>query len=240
MRHKISPSIYYTYQGYNTDGEDAPWFSPIEQDDYGTPWFLTFNQDEKNQDRNRVTLSLENFLDARMEDKKGNVAYDQWAIFRLNQGYDIQDATKDKKDQPLTPLTAELIITPFPAMDLRGSTGWDHYRNAFTQTTLSGELTVQRYGGRHDYYEINYQHYLYEEANQTNINFRTDINLAYGFSIGGLLQRDLEVEKNISSAGWLGYQGQCWGVRLGAGKESGDTTFILAVRLVGLGSAGSW
>ena len=53
-------------------------------------------------------------------------------------------------------------------------------------------------------------------------------------------QRDLEVEKNITSTGWLGYQGQCWGVKLGAGKESGDTTFIVAVRLVGLGSAGSW
>jgi hypothetical protein len=64
--------------------------------------------------------------------------------------------------------------------------------------------------------------------------------MAYGFSIGGLLQRDLKVEKNISSAGWVGYQGQCWGVRVGAGKESGDTTFIVAIRLVGLGSAGSW
>jgi len=240
LRHKISPSIYYTYQGYNTDGEEAPWFSPIEQDDYGIPWYLTFNQDEENQDRNRVTFSLENFLDAKMEDKKGNVAYNQWAIFRLNQGYNIRETTEDGENQPLTPLTAELILTPFPAMDLRGSTGWDHYQNAFTQTTLSGELTVQRYGGRSDYYEINYQHYLYEEENQTNINFRTNINLAYGFSVGGSLQRDLEVEKNISSAGWLGYQGQCWGVRLGAGKESGDTTFIVAVRLVGLGSAGSW
>ena len=240
LRHKISPSIYYTYQGYNNDGGEAPWFSPIEQDDYGTPWYLTFNQSERNQDRNRVAFSLENFLDARMEDGKGNVAYNQWAIFRLNQGYDFQEATEDGENTPLTPLTAELIVTPFPTLDLRGSTGWDHYENTFTQTTLSGEFTVNRYGGRHDYYEINYQYYRYGENDQANINFRTNINLAYGFSVGGSLQRDLEVEKNISSAGWLGYQGQCWGVRLGAGKESGDTTFIVAVRLVGLGSAGSW
>jgi len=240
LRHKISPTVYYTYQGYNNNEEESPWFSPIEQDDYGIPWYTTFNQDEENQDRNRVTFSLENFLDARMEDKKGNVAYNQWAIFRLNQGYDIKEAKEDGENKPLTPLTAELIVTPFPALDLRGSTGWDHYESTFSQTTLSGELTVQRYGGRRDYYEINYQYYKYEEEDQANINFRTDINLAYGFSVGGSLQRDLEVEKNISSAGWLGYQGQCWGVRLGAGKESGDTTFIVAVRLVGLGGAGSW
>ena len=240
LRHKISPSLYYTYQGYDNDGEESPWFSPIEQDDYGTPWYLTFNPDEGNEDRNRVTFSLENFLDARMEDEKGNVAYNQWAIFRLNQGYDIQEATEDGENRPLTPLTAELIVTPFPTLDLRGSTGWNYYESAFTQTTLSGEFTVNRYGGRRDYYEINYQYYKYEEEDQANINFRTNINLAYGFSVGGSLQRDLEVEKNITSTGWLGYQGQCWGVKLGAGKESGDTTFIVAVRLVGLGSAGSW
>ncbi|MCG6878463.1 MAG: LPS assembly protein LptD [Deltaproteobacteria bacterium] len=241
LRHKISPTLLYTFQGYNDNDQESPWFTPIEQDDYGTPWYLTFNENTANEDRNRVSFSLENFLDARMEDKKGNVTYNQWAIFRLNQGYDIYETTDDKDNQPFTPLTAELIVTPFPALDVRGSTGWDHYKSAFTQTTLSGELTVKRYGGRRDYYEINYQHYLYDEkANQTNINFRTNINLAYGFSVGASLQRDLEVEKNISSAGWLGYQGQCWGVKLGAGKESGDTTFIVAVRLVGLGSAGSW
>ena len=240
LRHKISPSFYYTYQGYHNDGEETPWFSPIEQDDYGTPWYLTFNSDEENQNRNRVTFSLENFLDARTEDKKGNPIYNQWAIFRLNQGYDIQQERGDDENRPLTPLTAEIIVTPFPTLDLRGSTGWDHYDNTFTQTTLSGEFSIDRYGGRRDYYEINYQHYKYDEQDQTNINFRTNINLAYGFSVGGSLQRDLEVEKNISSNGWLGYQGQCWGVRLGAGKESGDTTFIVAIRLVGLGSAGSW
>ncbi|MCP4576890.1 MAG: LPS-assembly protein LptD [Deltaproteobacteria bacterium] len=240
LRHKISPTVYYAFHRYNNNGEETPWYSPIEQDDYGTSWNLTFNEDEENEDRNRVTFSLENFLDAKMEDKNGNVTYNQWAIFRLNQGYDIEETNEDGENEPLTPLTAELIVTPFPSLDLRGSTGWDHYENTFTQTTLSGELTVQRYGGRQDYYEINYQSYTYDDEDQTNINFRTNINLAYGFSVGGSLQRDLAVKKNISSAGWLGYQRQCWGVRLGAGAESGDTTFIVAVRLVGLGAAGSW
>ncbi len=240
LRHKVSPTLYYTYQGYNNNGEGSPWFSPIDQDDYGTPWYLTFDEDGENKNRNRVTFSLENFLDARMEDKKGNVTYNQWTTFRLYQGYDLHEENDDGKNEPFTPLMAELIVTPFPSLDLRGSTGWDYYEKTFSRTTLSGELSVPRYGGRIDYYEINYQHYPYVEDGQTNINFRTNINLAYGFSVGGSLQRDLDVEKNISSAGWLGYQGQCWGIRFGAGKESGDTTIIVAVRLVGLGSAGSW
>ncbi len=64
LRHKISPSLYYTYQDYNDHGKKTPWFTPIEQNEYGTPWYLTFDQDTMNRDRNRVTLSLENFLDA--------------------------------------------------------------------------------------------------------------------------------------------------------------------------------
>lgn len=240
LRHKVSPTIYYTYQGYHTDGSENPWFNPIDQDDYTIPWYFSSTQENQNEDRNRVAFSLENFLDARLEDTKGNVTYNQWAIFRLNQGYDIRESNTEGESKPFTPLTAELIVTPLPSLDLRGSTGWDHYEKTFSQTTLSGELSVPRYGGRNDYYEINYRYYQYPEDGQTNINFRTIINLAYGFSIGGSLQRDLDVDQNISSSGWLGYQDQCWGVRFGAGKESGDTTVIVAIRLVGLGDAGSW
>ena len=45
LRHKVSPTLYYTYQGYSNNGEESPWFSPIDQDDYGTPWYLTFDED---------------------------------------------------------------------------------------------------------------------------------------------------------------------------------------------------
>lgn len=227
VRHKISPTLNYTYRGFRTNGdEDNP------------PWSTSVFEDyKKEQINNRISFSLNNFLDARLEDKKGRVTYHQWATFKLVQGYDLDKAGGDKDDRPLTPLRAELTASPFPAFDLKGSTGWNHYDHGFTETTLSGELYVNRSGGRIDSYEVDYQ---YVKDGQKNLSFRFDVNLSYGFSAGASLQRDFDVDYNISSAGWLGYQSQCWGLKLGAERESGDTTVIAVIRLVGLGDAGNW
>lgn len=245
VRHKISPALYYTYRGYRTDQAESSWFNPIDYDDYGSPWFNFMNQGEdEDLSRNRVSLALENFLDARLEDEKGGVDYRQWSTFRLIQGYDIDEdrrsAGSGEKKEPFTPLAAQLTVTPFPALDFRASTAWDYYAHQFSRTTVSGELTVPRLGGMRDRYQINYQHYAEEEDGQTNVNFKADINLFHGLSIGGALQRDLDKDRNIRTAGWIGYQSQCWGIKLGAEKEYEATDVILVLRLVGLGDTGEW
>ncbi|MFH1952741.1 MAG: LPS assembly protein LptD [Pseudomonadota bacterium] len=239
LRHKISPVLTYLYRGYRTNGDEFPWFSPIERGGYETPWFDSISQDEsEGRSRNRVSLSLENFLDARFEDKKGRVSYQQWATFKLNQGYDIDKARSDTGKKPLTPLTAELTVTPFSFLDLRGSAGWDHYEHRLSHSILSGNLSLKRSGGRTDTYEVNYQYY--QSAGETNINFRADVNLFHGFSVGGSLQRDIDAGQNISTAGWFGYQSQCWGLKLGAAREYSDTNIMVVIRLIGLGDAGRW
>jgi len=241
LRHKMSPVFIYQYLGYQTDGEDTPWFSPIEREGYETAWFDSIYQDSsEDPSKNRIAFALENFLDARFEDKKGRARYSQLATFKLYQGYDIDTARGDDTDQPFTPLLAELIVSPFSFLDLRGSAGWDHYEHSFTRSTLSGSLSVSRAGGRKDYYEVNYQYYQNVAGGQTNVNFRADVNLVHGFSIGGSIQRDVDAGQTISSTGWIGYQSQCWGVKLGAAQESGDTNVMVAIRLMGLGGTGDW
>jgi len=158
----------------------------------------------------------------------------------LIQGYDIASARDDDENKPLTPLKALLIVTPFPSLNLRGSAGWDHYEHEFSQATLSGNLSVNRSGGRKDTYELNYQYYQGSTTGQTNVNFQTNINLIYGLSVGGWLQRDMEKNKNISTAGWVGFQRQCWGLKLGASREMGNTDVIVVLRLIGLGDTGKW
>ena len=290
LRHKVSPTFYYTYQGYHDGGEETPWYNPIDQEDYGSLWSLAFDEDEENRDKNRITFALENFLDARIEDGKGNVTYSQWIVFRLNQGYDISEPNDD--NEPLTPLTAELIVTPFPSLDLRGSTGWDHYENTFSRTTLSpfperhfryyqgGELTaLPRYGGalregpgRLLRNQGERRHHRYRYYQGMVLGFRSDgqhrcldqhqfphfhkspwltEDFRWALRFRGKLywledKAALNVEQNISSAGWLGYQGQCWGIKLGAGKEASAATpplswpFAWWERLGAGGSAGSW
>ena len=240
LRHKISPVLTYQYKGYRTNGDGTPWFSPVGRGGYESPWFDSISQDEdEDESRNRIAFALENFLDARFEDKKGRITYSQWGTFKLYQGYDIDTPNQDD-DRPFTPLMAELIVRPFTSLDLRGSAGWDHYDHTFSRSTLSGSLSVTRAGGRTDSYEVNYQYYKDPQDGQTNINFRAEVNLVHGFSVGASLQRDMEAGQTISSAGWVGYQSQCWGLKLGAGKEDGDTNVMVLIRLVGLGSTGEW
>jgi len=71
---------------------------------------------------------------------------------------------------------------------------------------------------------VNYQYYPDIAEGQTNLNFLANINLAYGFSVGGSLQRDMDANKNILSAGWIGFQRQCWGLKLGASKGKAENT----------------
>jgi LPS-assembly protein len=241
LRHKISPVFTYLYRGYRTNGEKTPWYSPIDRGGYESPWFDSISQDDDDDEgRNRIAFSLENFLDGRFEGQKKTTTYRQLSTFKLYQGYDMDTARKDNEDRPFTPLMAELIVRPFSFLDLRGSAGWDHYEDAFTRSTLSGSLLVNRSGGRTDTYEVNYQYYRDAQDGQTNVNFRGDVNLVHGFSVGGSFQRDIEAGQTISSAGWVGYERQCWGLKLGASKEDGDTNVMVMVRLVGLGESGGW
>ena len=241
LRHKISPTLTYSYRGYRTNQEDAPWYSPVQRSDFETPWSESiFEEDSEDRSRNRIAFALENFLDARFEDKKGKVRYSQLANFKLIQGYDLDSEEKDGKKRPFTPLKALLIVKPFTSLSLRGSAAWDYYESEFSQAVLSGKLSVNRTGGVKDTYEINYRYYKDSEDGSTNLNFRVNLNLLYGFSVGGSLERDMDAGRNVSSAGWIGYRRQCWELRTGASWESGDTNVMVVLRLTGLVDTGKW
>jgi LPS-assembly protein len=226
LKHKMRTSLDYNYSGYRTDNDTTPWATLLSQDN------------ENNAFGNRVTLRFINFLDARIDQGKGRVVYNQWAQFRLNQSYDIEeDRSEEEDNEPFGPLETVLIVTPFPNLDFRGSAGWNHYSKDFSKATLSGTLAVDRAGGRKDNYEINYR---YINDGQSNLNFLVNVNILQGFSAGGSMQRDLESQQSISTAGWLGFESQCWGVRLGAEQEVGQTNVIMVLKLTGLGDSGGW
>jgi len=220
LRHRIRPVLSYEYRVHQDDEEYMPWFEVVDNEGSA----------------NRITLTLEDFLDARLEKEQGSVTYRQWATFDLSQGYDIDDARGDGKtggaDEPFAPLSALLTVTPFPGFDLRGNVQWDHYDHHVPYTTLSAEVSLDRSGGRKDTCEIDYQ---YVKDTQENVNFRLDINLAYRFSAGGSLERDLGFGENISESYWLEYESQCWAVRVVAEREDEDTRAAVVFSLLGLG-----
>jgi len=52
----------------------------------------------------------------------------------------------------------------------------------------------------------------------------------------------LQVKEKVTPtyvvSGWIGFQRQCWGLKLGASRES--TNVMVVLRLIGLGDTGGW
>jgi len=220
LKHRIWPVLSYNYRVPYGQGDESPWFEPVDVDGK----------------KNSIMFSLENFFDARLENKKGQVTYRQWATFNLSQEYDIDEKRRHedpgRKREPFSPLSADFTLRPFPALDFSGSARWDHYDHTMASGDLSLDLSVERSGDRTDTYSVDYQ---YQEYDQESLNFWVEVNLAYGFSVGSSLQRDLDLSENISNSYWLQYKSQCWGVKLVGEMEDNHTSIMLQFHLLGLG-----
>jgi LPS-assembly protein len=221
VKHKVFPSLSYTYRGHKDQDRFRPWFEPIDEEG----------------DINRITLSVENFLDVRKKNKKGEVTYNQWGTFSLSQGYDLHEARRDtepsREKQPFEPLVGILTFMPYHWLDLDAEAHWDHDRNEVSYTDFSLELTVSRTGGRKDSYEVQYQYDKGEEIK--SLNYQVSVNLVYGVLVGTSLRRDLELKHTLESSYWIEYKSQCWGVRLTADSLDNVNSIMVSFDLFGIG-----
>jgi LPS-assembly protein len=210
LKHKMTPSLTYTFRDHRDRDIPQPWFEPIDAEGR----------------INQIAFSLENFLDARLEDDNGGVTYAQWGTFSLIQRYDIDEA------RPFLPLVAVLSLTPFPDLNFDAQMHWDYQEDDISFADLSLDLAIDRSGGRKDYYELDYQ---YTMGGGKSLNYNLHVNLLRGFSAGTSRKRDLNARRNIETAYWLDYQSQCWGVRVLTEKLDGVDSIVVTFRLLGLG-----
>jgi LPS-assembly protein len=220
LKHRMRPMLSYTYRALQDEDVESPWFDPIYAEGR----------------KNRMAFSLENYLDARFDNKKGGVSYRQWVTLTVTQAYDIEEERRHtepgEKRKPFEPLNVTLRVQPLNGIDFLGHLNWDHYDREITDANLSLDLFIQRSGGKKDTFMINY---VFERDIQETVSASFALNLAYGFSVGASLERDLLLDKNISNDYWLGYESQCWGVELGTEIDEKDTTIMLRFKLLGLG-----
>lgn len=225
VKHRLWPSLSYQYRRQDDRDAESPWFDPLEQTG----------------DLNRLVFALDNFVDARLENREGRVRYSQWVNFQLAQGYSIAEQRDEEgsgeENRPFEPLTAALFLKPYRYLDFYGVTKWDHYDRELTETNLAMSLSMDRSGGRTDIYRVTYQNI---EDKGSALNYWLRINLIYGFAAGTSLRRKTDPKSTISNKYWLEYASQCWSVLLGMEREESDTSVLLAFRLRGLGQFGDW
>ena len=225
IKHKFQPTLSYTLRPYQKKDDYRPWFEEV--DTYGR--------------LNSVSLSLDNYFDARRQDEKGRSTYSQSANFILTQGYDIDEATEEnapgEKREPFSPLNASLSLTPYPALSLTASGTWNHYKEYISSGIVGLDLTVKRSGGRQDSYSIDY---VYARDSTRNLNYELTMNLLYGFSVGAQARRDLNMKHDIENSYWIDYQSQCWGFRLIYEDLDEDTRAMLFFSLLGIGKVATF
>jgi LPS-assembly protein len=209
LKHKLVPSLLYEYRSDKDEKGYQPWFDPI--DAVGKI--------------NRITLSIDNFMDAKNQDSKGNITYSQWADLNLAQGYNLDKSR-------LAPLTGTFILMPFPGLKLDAEFHRAHYKDEISSADLSLKFNINRSGGRKDSYEIDYVNL--NEGNK-GLSYNLNVNMAYGFSAGSSLKRDMVLGHNIENSYWLEYLAQCWGAKLTMGKYNEESRIMLSFRILGLG-----
>jgi LPS-assembly protein len=218
VKHKITPSLTYDYGVFPDERDESLWFNPLDRESKV----------------NRIVFSIENLLDARMEDEKGGISYRQLASFNLSQGYNIDEARRDEasveEDEAFEPLLATMILRPFPGLYFVGRAEWDYEMDKVTTVDLSLDLSVPRSGNRRDRYALDY---VDRENGNRSLKFWADVNLSHGFSAGASISRDLDLKHSIHSGYWMEYESQCWAVEVGMEEEEVGTRFMLSVRLLG-------
>ncbi|MBN1103667.1 MAG: LPS-assembly protein LptD [Deltaproteobacteria bacterium] len=225
LKHKVFPSLAYRYRGYRDPSKSRPWFEPVDA----------------RGGENVVEFSLENFLDTRREDDKGEVTYAQWGTFSLSQGYDITEARRDeepgRKEKPFLPLQGILTYHPSTRVDLDTEVWWDHYQGCIIFADVSGEYQMARSGGRFDRYGLEHQ---YVKGGDRSIGGYAHVNLAEGFAVGASQHRSLNLKYRVGSTYWAEYRSQCWGVRVAVEDSDGIESVMVGFSLMGLGDLGKW
>jgi LPS-assembly protein len=223
IKHKIQPTLSYTFRPYREEEVLSPWFETVD----------TMGR------LNAISLSLDNYLDARRQDEKGTRTYFRSAHVNLTQAYDLdevrEEMTPGAKRKPFGPLQGALRLTPYPDLDLRADANWDHYEEHISSGSVGLDLGVGRSGGRKDSYSIDY---VYVRDSAKSLNYEATMHLAHGFSIGAGARRDLVIKHDIEDTYWIDYQSQCWGLRLLYEDLDEDRRVMLTFRLAGIGSAG--
>jgi LPS-assembly protein len=218
VKHKITPSLTYDYGVFPDERDESLWFNPLDRESKV----------------NRIVFSIENLLDARMEDEKGVVSYRQLATFNLSQGYNIDEARRDEgpmeEKEEFEPLLATMILRPLPGLYFVGRAEWDYEMDKVTAVDLSLDFSLPRSGNRRDRYALDY---VKVENGNRSLKFWADVNLSHGFSAGTSISRDLDLKHDIHSGYWMEYESRCWAVQVGVEEEEAGTRFMLSVRLLG-------
>jgi LPS-assembly protein len=238
LKHTVTPRISYSYIP-DEDQTAYPDFDSIDRID----------------PQNKVTYSFTNLFVLRRPDLRsveqpedGPVyRYHQIARFDIGQSYDINEAREDdplewnngQTQEPFSPISARLDITPEQYVWLSATADWSVYDHELVSNSLAARISDRR----GDSLALSHQFTREtDSSSQDGVNsFRAEgtLQVTRPLSLTARYERDLYTDKDLETSFGILYGAQCWSLAIGYTKDVDEIMYSIEINLNGIGGFGT-
>jgi len=232
IKHIIRPNIIYDYIP-EKDQSELPSLDDIDRIagtnliTYSLTNTLT-SKSKKNTKEIKDSPSDKSIADGSYEPPMYD--YNEFFRFKLQQSYDIN---KEKEDtpEPFSPIRGELEFYPLRYFSIRADADWSHYDNNFRSQNVAATLWDMR-GDK-----LSVDHRYQRDISET-VYTTLGLKISDRLSMRGEYERNIFDSKDLKYGFGFLYETQCWSFDFNLTKEEDDLSFIVMIKLYGIGEIG--
>jgi LPS-assembly protein len=217
MRHTVRPQILYEYRPKVSQNK-----------------LPSFDSTDRVERRNRITYSLVNFFNARLDYAPGELEYHDFARLEFSQFYDLR-RPEESTSRAFSNVFTQLDFTPKRFVRFTYKNQYSPYDGDFK----SHELLAHLWNQRGDKLTVDYRRQLDEDGKTIldEIGTQLTLNLWEGVSFNMRSDYDLKRTRNIKSEYNIMLQRQCWGISVSYVDDPGadERRVALGISLYGVG-----
>jgi LPS-assembly protein len=246
LKHTIRPQVIYDYTS-DQDQSDLPNFDSTDRvaNENLITYSLTNSLTSKIRKTNIKRPSGERYI-TRSEDVESasNYNYNDFFWFKLEQSYDIDEATTHKSAnqtrRPFSPLAATLQIYPGQYIAIDNESKWSVYENEF----LSHNVAASLWDNRGDKFFIEHRYNRgskevgMDAEKSQSIYTELWLKATDKLRLFANYERNIEEDITIQTGFGFSYKSQCWSMDFRFTDRNDDEKFEFKINLNGLGGLG--
>jgi LPS-assembly protein len=245
VKHTVRPRIIHEFIP-DVDQGDLPDFDSVDRIEKKNLLTYSLTNTLTSKSRKTGTFETTHRLDATQAsviDSATKYAYNNFLRFKLEQSYDINEATEDETTRPFSPIFAELDIFPGKYVALDADSLWSVYDLKF----LSHNVAANFWDPRGDNLFVEYR--FTEDSDELDLNpaesiyTRLALKVTDRLSVSAIYEYNFEDNTRVQTGFGINYIAQCWSFEGSVTDTVGvdDATnldFEFKVKLFGLGEFG--
>ena len=246
IKHTIRPRVIYDYTS-DPDQSDLPNFDSTDRvaNENLITYSLTNSLTSKTRKANLKRPRGERYISRGGDvESASNYNYNDFFWFKLEQMYDIDEATTDKSNdqdrRPFSPLATTLQIYPGQFIAIDNESKWSVYKNEFLSHNIAASLWDKRgdkFFIEHRYNRGSDEVGMDAERNQS-IYSEIWLQTTAKLMLFANYERNIEEDMTLQTSFGFSYKSQCWSMDFRYTDRNDDEKFEFKINLTGLGGLG--